>query len=32
MKYVIDVDAFTECLDCIDSIRVNGNFKLCVLF
>lgn len=25
MKYVIDVDAFIECLDCIDSIRVNGD-------
>ena len=24
MKYVIDVDAFVECLDCIDSIRING--------
>ena len=24
MKYVIDIDSLTECLDCIDSIRVNG--------
>lgn len=24
MKYVIDLDAFVECLDCIDSMRING--------
>lgn len=24
MKYIIDMDAFSDCLDCIDSIRVNG--------
>jgi len=24
MKYVIDLDAFVECLDCLDTIRVNG--------
>lgn len=24
MKYIIDLDAFTECLDCLDTIRVNG--------
>ena len=24
MKYVVDIDAFVECLDCIDSIKING--------
>ena len=28
MKYVIDLDAFMDCLDCIDSVRINGT--LCV--
>jgi hypothetical protein len=28
MKYVIDLDAFVECLDCLDSMRINGT--LCV--
>lgn len=26
MKYVIDIDALLDCLDCIDSIKVNGEF------
>lgn len=24
MKYVIDLDAFIDCLDCLDSIKVNN--------
>lgn len=28
MKYVIDVDAFMDCLDCLDSMLINGT--LCV--
>lgn len=28
MKYVIDVDAFVECLDCVDSIKVNGAYYI----
>lgn len=24
MKYVVDIDAFVECLDCVDSIKING--------
>lgn len=28
MKYVIDLDAFVDCLDCLDSMRINGT--LCV--
>ncbi len=26
MKYVVDVEAFIECLDCVDSIKVNGEY------
>lgn len=26
MKYIVDVDAFIECLDCVDSIKVNGEY------
>ena len=25
MKYVIDIDALIECLDCVHSIRTNGD-------
>lgn len=28
MKYVIDLDAFADCLDCLDSLRINGT--LCI--
>ena len=28
MKYVVDVDAFIECLDCVDSIKVNGAYYI----
>ena len=28
MKYVLDVDAFIECLDCVDSIKVNGAYYI----
>ena len=28
MKYVVDVDAFIECLDCVDSIKVNGEYYI----
>jgi hypothetical protein len=24
MKYIVDIDALIECLDCVDSISVNG--------
>lgn len=24
MKYVVDIDALLECIDCIDSTRING--------
>lgn len=30
LKYVIDVDAFIECLDCVDSIRVNGDLYVAI--
>lgn len=30
MKYVIDVDAFIECLDCVDSIKVNGDLYVAI--
>ncbi len=30
MKYIVDVDAFVECLDCVDSIKVNGEYYICV--
>ena len=26
MKYVVDVDAFVECLDCVDSLKCNGEY------
>lgn len=25
MKCTIDIDAFIQCLDCLDMIKVNGN-------
>lgn len=28
MKYVVDVDAFIECLDCVDNIKVNGEYYI----
>ena len=28
MKYIIDIDAFRECLDCIDCIKVNGGYYI----
>jgi UDP-N-acetylenolpyruvoylglucosamine reductase len=28
MKYVVDVDALIECLDCVDSIKVNGAYYI----
>ena len=24
MKYIVDIDALIECLDCVDNISVNG--------
>lgn len=24
MKYIVDIEALIECLDCVDSINVNG--------
>ena len=30
MKYIMDIDAFVECLDCIDSIKVNGEYFISV--
>lgn len=30
MKYVIDVDAFIECLGCVDSIKVNGDLYVAI--
>lgn len=30
MKYIVDVDAFVECLDCLDSIRVNGELYVAI--
>lgn len=24
MKYIVDIDSLIECLDCVDSIRFNG--------
>lgn len=30
MKCVIDVDALLECLDCVDSIKVNGEYYIAV--
>jgi hypothetical protein len=28
MKYVVDVDALLECLDCVDSIKVNSEYYI----
>lgn len=28
MKYVIDIDSFAECLDCLDCIKVNGEYYI----
>ena len=28
MKYIIDTDAFSDCLDCLDSIRINGQLYI----
>lgn len=30
MKYVVDTDALLECLDCVDSIKVNGEYYVAV--
>ena len=30
MNYAIDLDAFTDCLDCVDSIKVNGDLYISV--
>ena len=30
MKHVIDVDALLACLDCVDSIKVNGEYYIAV--
>ena len=30
MMYVVDGDAFVECLDCLDSIRVNGELYVAI--
>ena len=30
MKYIVDIDAFVECLDCVESIKVNGEYYICV--
>jgi hypothetical protein len=30
MKYVVDIDALLECLDCVDSIKVNGDYYVAV--
>lgn len=30
MKYVVDIDALLECLDCVDSIKVNGEYYIAV--
>jgi hypothetical protein len=26
MKYVVDIDALLECLDCVDSFKYDGNY------
>lgn len=28
MKYIIDIDALSECLDCIDGIKINGEIYI----
>jgi hypothetical protein len=28
MKYIIDIDALSECLDCVDCIKVNGEIYI----
>lgn len=28
MKYVADIEALLECVDCIDSIKVNGEYYI----
>ena len=30
MKYVVDINALIECLDCLDSIRVNGELYISI--
>jgi hypothetical protein len=30
MKYVVDIGALLECLDCVDSIKVNGEYYIAV--
>lgn len=30
MKYVVDVDAFIECLDCVDCIKINGDLYVAI--
>lgn len=28
MKYIVDVDAFIMCLDCVENIKVNGEYYI----
>ena len=28
MKYTIDIDALSECLECVDGIKVNGEIYI----
>lgn len=28
MKYIVDIDSFIACLDCVDSIKVNGEYYI----
>ena len=30
MKYLIDIDAFIDCLDCLEGIKVNGEAYVAV--
>lgn len=30
MRYIVDLDAFVECLDCLHSVNVNGKDYICV--
>lgn len=30
MKYVVDIDALLDCVDCIDSIKVNGDLYVAI--
>lgn len=28
MKYIVDIDALIECLDCVDGMKINGDIYI----